>query len=364
MKMKLAYFTNLAVPHSIKLCEALQPYINTKFYFYDKIGNRASWWQTEPGPNSELLKDVYFKKYGRYFSFDVIKQLRNFNPDIVMLGGFSIPGNFLAYCWARLKGKKTIVFTERSRTKKGVLRKYTLTWKFIRFLYRNVDQVIVSADDIVDQFKNTFKFGERVVAGRYASNIDSYFNHPMRTAKASYNIIFPNRLVEYYNPIGALEVFYELNKYSEPKHKLYMNAMGEQRQLCEEKIIELGLDESVSFLDDISSWDDLAEIYKNMDIMFLPAKFSNGNFTIMEAMASGMGIIISDKILGVGNLIENGHNGFRCKCEKDDFINAFRNYIKKTELFKQHAKINRSIVEPLGILGTAQFMATLILDRK
>ena len=34
-----------------------------------------------------------------------------------------------------------------------------------------------------------------------------------------------------------------------------------------------------------NSWNDLHKVYKQCDILLFPAKFSNGNFTIIEAMA-------------------------------------------------------------------------------
>jgi hypothetical protein len=147
------------------------------------------------GAQCEVMDKVYFARPGpleyRYYAPGLIPRLKQLDPDVVMLGGFSIPSNFLAYRWARRRQKKTIVFTERSRDGAGNLRSNNLTWKLLRWLYRDVDMVMTSAEDIVPQFRAEFGFGDKVLAGRYAADLDSYFIHPLRTAKSAYTFSWP-----------------------------------------------------------------------------------------------------------------------------------------------------------------------------
>lgn len=161
-------------------------------------------------------------------------------------------------------------------------------------------------------------------------------------------------MTEIYNPLGGLVIFAEiLRRY--PGSRLLMNSSGELGKVCREKIKELQLLDAVEFLTDISTWDQLHEVYARSDILLLPAHFSNGNFTILEAMASGMGIVISDEVLGVGKLIEDGRNGFRCPPLTDAFVERVEHYIANPRLFFDHAAINRPLVRPLSTDGTARF---------
>ena len=117
------------------------------------------------------------------------------------------------------------------------------------------------------------------MAGRYPTDIDNYFSHPIRQKKDAYTLIYPNRMTAIYNPIGAVEIFAEvLKRY--PKTKLKMNASGELRTKVEQRITELGISQSMEFLDHIKTWDELGAIYASCDIMYLPAKFSNGNYLL------------------------------------------------------------------------------------
>ena len=131
-------------------------------------------------------KSVPFE--ARYLAVGLTNELERFDPDIVMLGGFSIPSNYLAYRWARRKGKKVIGFTERSRDTRGVLRKRGMVWYVLRWLYRDVGSVMVSADDAVAQFRDEFGFGDKVVASRYAADLDAYFDHSDRQGRTSLHL--------------------------------------------------------------------------------------------------------------------------------------------------------------------------------
>jgi glycosyltransferase involved in cell wall biosynthesis len=356
---KLVYISSIAAPHQIRLCDELQKYYIAESWFYDLIGMRAKWWAMPLGKNCKIIPKVFFKKSARYFTFFHIKMLINFQPDIVMLGGFPIPANYIAYCWARINKKKVIVFTEKSRKKDGTLRHYNLRMRIIRFLYHNVDLVMAASEDAVPQLRDEFRFGNKVVASQYASLIDEYIEHSPRDITKRLNFIFPNRLVPIYNPILAINIFAEI--YSQnSKAKLYLNALGELRKECEQRIYELRLTKMVYFLDNIGNWSDLNRIYEESDILIFPALFSNGNFTIYEAMASGMGIVISNKILGNSESIIDGYNGYKKNPEKKDFVDAINQMISNSQIINTFATINRTIIKSQTVEATAQLYAKLI----
>ncbi|MHB0866210.1 MAG: glycosyltransferase [Thermoleophilia bacterium] len=366
-RKKLVFISSIAVPHQVAFCNALQDYFDARFWFYEYPDRtRGAWWRVDLGEHCKVLARVVFPKSGpfaeRYLALGLTDEFARFDPDIVMLGGFSIPSNYLAYRWALRRGKKTIVFTERSRGASGVLRKRGLAWRLQRWLYRDVDMVMVSADDAVAQFRDEFGFGDRVVTGRYAADLDAYFEHPPREAKPAYSYLFANRMTEIYNPIGAIEIFAAV-LVRHPGSRLVMNAAGELGEQCRTRIAELGIGDAVEFLTNLKSWSELHKVYARCDILILPANFSNGNFTILEAMASGMGVVVSDRVLGIGKMVKDGKNGFNCEPTTEAFLNRIEHYIQQRELFRAHAEINRPLVEPLSARGTAKFFAKILHER-
>lgn len=366
-RKKLVFISSIAVPHQVGLCNALQDYLDARFWFYEYPDRtRGAWWRVDLGEHCKVLERVLFPKSGRfqarYLALGLTTELERFDPDIVMLGGFSIPSNYLAYRWARRKGKKTIVFSERSRDVNGVLRKRGLAWRLLHWLYRDVDMVMVSADDAIAQFRDEFSFGSKVVTSRYAADLDAYFDHPLREAKPAYTFLFANRMTEIYNPIGAIDIFAAVRaKY--PGSRLVMNAAGELGAQCWARIAELGIGDAVEFLTNLKSWSELHKVYARCDILILPANFSNGNFTILEAMASGMGVVVSERVLGIGKMVEDDRNGFSCEPTKEAFLKRIERYIQQPGLFKVHAEINRPLVEPLSARGTAKFFSNMLRER-
>lgn len=71
-------------------------------------------------------------------------------------------------------------------------------------------------------------------------------------------------------------------------------------------------------------------------------------------MASGMGIIISTKVLGIGKLIADGKNGFVCDGNPKEYLHAAKQFIEKPELFNVHKEINRSLVKQFTPDGVAK----------
>lgn len=367
VRKKLLYISSMVTPQQAKFCDALQDYFDAEFWFYEYPDRtRGAWWRVDEGAHCKILDRVLFPTSGplaeRYLPLGLATQLDQANPDIVMVGGFSIPGNYLAYRWAKKRGKKTIVFTERSRNAQGELRKRSVEWRLLHWLYRDVDMVMVSADDALEQFRDEFRFGDKVVIGRYASDLDDYFSHPLREAKPAYTYLFANRMTDIYNPIGAIDIFAQVLARA-PCSRLVMNAAGELGDQCRAHIAKLGIGDVVDFLTDLKSWSELSQVYARCDILLLPANFSNGNFTILEAMASGMGVVVSDRVLGIGKMVQDGYNGFNCEPTTEAFVNRIERYISQPELFERHATINRPVVEPLGAKGTANFFSELVTQK-
>jgi glycosyltransferase involved in cell wall biosynthesis len=288
--------------------------------------------------------------------------LERFDPDIVMLGGFLIPSNYLAYRWAKRRAKNVLVFTETFR-RADRLREKSLGSRMIDRCYRAVDAVFTCSVEATGQMQRLLpRLGRVAYTAGYSADIDRYFHHPLRQRKPGYTYIFPNRLIDKYNPLLAIDIFADIRA-KHPRSRLKLNAQGPLLQDCEDLIRRLGVVDSVEFLTDIRHWDDLSDVYRTSDILLFPAKFSNGNFTVIECAASGMGIVCSNRVLGHGSYLRDGHNGFLPDPVKGQFVSAIERYINDPELLKRHADANRAAVRPLSGASTAELYARLINEK-
>lgn len=344
---RLVFISPTIVPQQTRFVSALRKYYDADFYFLWDSKSFARdhpdiTWKSELHDNCHEVGGCR-RFWGHWFSWRVITILRKTRPDILMLGGFSDWANMLAYLWGRLHGCKIVVQTERSRDMKtGKLRGKCLAWRLLHFLYRKVDMVMVTAEDAVPQFRDTFKFGNAVVAGHYPSIIDPYYGHRTRESNKAFTIIFANRLVDLYNPLAAVRIFAGVLS-RHPETRMKMNADGPLRKEVEMLIEGLGIKDRVSFLDQIKCWDDLNQIYESCDVMILPAKFSNGNYSIVECAVSGMACFISDKVLGNPEKLSLAQPGAVLPLDEKVFVERVCEAISNPTRFKNLAERSREV---------------------
>ena len=70
---------------------------------------------------------------------------------------------------------------------------------------------------------------------------------------------------------------------------------------------------------------------------------------IREAMASGMGIVISKNIKLDSKLINDNKSGFVCPLDDNEFISAIESYINNPSLFVKHGEINKAVTSKMSI---------------
>lgn len=355
MKKKYVFISNMASPYQVKLCYSLQKYFDAEFWFYKYIdGTRPEWWKIPLGDKCKIMKlSGILPKVG-YFSLGVFYDLIRFKPDIIVLGGF-MKWNWLILKIAKLFNIKVVIMSEPLRhvldddEKSNVLMSKENSYKKIKLtreLFSSIDLYLGMGEVALKQFIEEFEFPiEKVACTIYPQDIESYYEHDLRKKQKGdkYKLLFANRLVDRYQPIFALKVFKKISE-TYPNLELYMNNDGALKDECV-KFIEENKIKNVYFLDKIDSWNNMHLIYKNADILILPASYSNGNGTIIEARASGMGVIISNRINHVEKHSVNGENCFICDLKVEEFVNAIENYIENPELLISHGKLSRKMVE-------------------
>lgn len=360
-RKKLLFISNMASPYWVKLCYLLQKHVNAEFIFYEHVHkNRPAFWKMPLGDKCHVLKKPLFTFKRKYITFSHLKIIKRFNPDIVMTGGLTIPANWIAHIWAKKNGKKTILMSEFWRTRSGKIRSNYFLKLIVLSLYKNVDAVFAVGKHGKDYFEKVIGFPSyKVHEVMYPNDIDTHLAHELRKPKKAYTYLFPHHLSHSYNPLMAIHIFRKiLNRY--PGSKLLMNTFGLLHESCEKLIKELELSNDVEFLDNIKSWNELHKVYLRADISLSPAHNSNGSMAIREAMASGMGIILSDRIKIDSKLIRENGSGFVCDLNIDSFLQAVESYINNPSLLQKHGTINKKITKHFSIADTTKHYAKLI----
>ena len=105
-------------------------------------------------------------------------------------------------------------------------------------------------------------------------------------------VLFVGRFAEGKRPWLAVEAFAEvLEEYSGAE--LYLCGDGALREDLEAQVADLGIGEAVTFLGHVP-YDEMPKVYRSGDVLVLPSRAEGVPRTVLEAMASGLKIVMSD----------------------------------------------------------------------
>lgn len=360
--MRLVFLTEAPVPHMVKLCEALNKLIDTQFIFFGTLHKgRQSFYKLKVPENAIMLDQVRqlgTKKYCKNLS----SKLSEFNPDVIITSGFTQWISLQAYLWALKHGKQCYVFAEIPQFKKGKKKLF----QFIHgFFYSIIFRVFNKITGILAVSNHAYEFYgkkmglSRVFQTTYPIDFETFAIHDIKRDLDSFNILFAHRLIDEYNPILAIKVFDQLShKY--PHIRMFMNANGPLYEQCKHYIQKRKLEDKVIFIEGVETWKELAQYYERCSVSLTTAWYSNGNLSILECMASGMGIVLTDRVLFNAPIIQKSKSGFVVPCEFSDIERALEQYIKEPNLAVRHGRTNRQIAKSYRADAIAQNILTHI----
>jgi len=118
-------------------------------------------------------------------------------------------------------------------------------------------------------------------------------------------VLFVGRFAEGKRPWLAVEAFAEVLE-TYPGAKLYLCGDGGVREELEAQVEDLGIEESVTFLGHVP-YNEMPKVYRSGDVLVLPSRAEGVPRTVLEAMASGLEIVMSDLEQVAPTLGERGH---------------------------------------------------------
>ncbi len=137
-------------------------------------------------------------------------------------------------------------------------------------------------------------------------------------------VLMASRLTKEKNILLAVEVFKEVIK-KFPKVLLLIVGDGPEKEKIEQRINSLGLIDNVV----IESWnEDLISYYKTADMFLLTSNYEGYGRTVVEAMAAGLPVVMTDVGLA-GDILVNEKNGLVVKV--DDKIELIRAILRMLE---------------------------------
>jgi 1,2-diacylglycerol 3-alpha-glucosyltransferase len=240
----------------------------------------------------------------------ILARLNHVKPDILITGALAFPSGATGAYYANQKQIPLIVFDDAKL--EDVQRNFFTNW-VKKQLYSGVDAIFCPAPG----WESTFKFfgfdphrlfyGVDVIDNEFfmKDEIEGDLEHSL---PKSY-FLNVGRQVEKKNLLMLLKSYHRLLKERRDIPDLVLVGDGEKRNELENYIAENNLDKIhlLPFLPQNS----IRKIYRCATAFILPSTFGETwGLVINEAMASGLPVIVSNRVGCVGTLVKQDINGF------------------------------------------------------
>ncbi len=129
-----------------------------------------------------------------------------------------------------------------------------------------------------------------------------------KSSNKSFTVLYAGRLDPEKNVSYLLQAF-KLFLAHVPDATLWIAGRGSQKEMLEEQVLKLGIQERVQFLGFINH-EELKSRYLTCDVFVLPALVEVQPLVAMEAMWFARPVIVTSAILAAEEMVEHGVNGY------------------------------------------------------
>ncbi|PRY88395.1 glycosyltransferase family 4 protein [Mongoliibacter ruber] len=314
-------------------------------YHFAKNPKQADFWECLfPDKSLQDLDPTEIRKA-------VLKRLEEIKPHVLITGAIAFPSGATGVYYANKNQIPLIVFDDAKL--EDVKRNLFVNW-VKKQLYSGVDAIFCPALGWESTF-NFFGFGqERLFYGVdvvdndfFMNNKDVSENSPVISKNYFLNV---GRQVEKKNLLMLLTAYHQLTQKNENVPDLVLVGDGPKRQELEGYIKKHQM-KNVQLLPFFPQ-DTIREIYKNAKAFVLPSSFGETwGLVINEAMASGLPVIVSNKVGCAGTLVQNEVNGFVFDvASKDSLVKAMQHFIMLNEdQTREMSDSSRNIIKDWGL---------------
>lgn len=228
----------------------------------------------------------------------------------ITLAFFTVPCGFIAY-FLKLFYRIPYVVSLRGADVPGFSEKYDNFYLFlkplIRFIWRKASVVIPNSVGIRNLALLTSPNQKMQII---ENGVDTGTFTPKVDLRSGSPVVFisTSRLTPRKGIDKLLEAFAVAVKYAKVPIELHLIGEGEQKAILEARAKELDIADKVKFLGRIEH-QYLPQFYQKAHVFVLPSKNEGMSNAALEALASGLALVVSDTG-GMEELVTDGKNGF------------------------------------------------------
>lgn len=260
--------------------------------------------------HSQSLRDIFvYTVKSWFFLQSFIREENKKQKFDITLAFFTIPCGFVAYLLKLFYGIPYVTAL-RGADVPGFSEKYDHFYLFakplVRFLWHRAEKVIPNSVGIMELAKKTDPQQEMMII---ENGVDTETFRPKNEGKSYSPVVFlsTSRLTPRKGIHHLIEAFAVAVRHATVPLKLQLIGEGEQKEALEARVKELDITEQVQFLGRVEH-DLLPQFYQRSHVFVLPSKNEGMSNAALEALASGLPLIVSGTG-GMQELVTDGRNG-------------------------------------------------------
>jgi glycosyltransferase involved in cell wall biosynthesis len=328
--MKVLFLSNIPTPNQLDFVEEVNNYLEFRYVVL---------YPTEPGRDWTLsaipqMTILEFKKklkdYKNYY-----KLINEYDPDVVIVGGYYLPLGVFSYLMCLISKKKFLYWLEKPNKSTGfkkILKHWIMKFKFF---FIRPDEVLAIGQKTSAFYQHYFKHVENFP---YSMKLNNYYTADRTRKLEKIKFLFSGQLIERKNIFIVVKAFSRLKN---TDIELNIVGSGELGPTIE-KYIEN--DRRINLLGFVDP-ENIYHVYHKNDVFVLPSLDDGWALVVNEAMASGMPIIGTNEVGAIEEFIDHKKNGFVCGIDVESIQKGMEYYINNRELVYKHGMQNREIIK-------------------
>ncbi len=233
--------------------------------------------------------------------------IRNWQPDVMHVH-FAVPSGPVAWVLSKITGVPYVLTVHLGDVPGGTPEKtgrwFRVVKPFTFPIWNGANQVVAVSQFTRDLAKLTYQVPIRVIHN--GVDISNFKSGPIQIHNPP-RLVFAGRFVPQKNPLTVIQILHQL-KYLD--WSLVMLGAGKLFEQVKEKVEHHQLENRIT----MPGWvtpEEVKKEFQRSDILFMPSLSEGLPVVGVQALASGLAIIVSD-IGGFSDLVIPGENGYLC----------------------------------------------------
>ncbi|NMH65365.1 glycosyltransferase family 4 protein [Shewanella salipaludis] len=358
--MATVFITNIPAPYREQVHEITSEKLDGNYHvIYCSSIEKNRKWKFEFGNYTKTFltcKVINFRGRTIYLASDIRRVLNTVNPEVVIIGGFSLP-MIIAYVWAIFKNRKVISFSDANMESEKNL---NVIHKLVRkFFYGKSHAFIGASQKTLKLFRRYGARKEQLFQSHLCANNVMYSGVSEAYRDRDFDIILCGQMIKGKMFDFSLDVISLLQKtHANIKIKLLGSGPLQSQIIKRLEQMQVSYDYPGFVEQNL-----LPQHYATAKIFFFPSTRDAWGVVANEACAAGTPVFTCPVVGAADELVLDGHNGYILEANAQTWADNANRLLENAELWENlSANAIRSVTPytyynaALGIIDASRYV--------